>query len=134
MLAPMSPTKPGGGASALLLQAVESLRCDIQELKAALNKHTDDEHRFRLDYEVRHADVINKASAAHTRMDGLEKITTQNTADIAKNADAISKLDKSIQPLLFQSKIVGWFAITLAISVIGLVWSIITHQVTLTFP
>lgn len=46
----------------------------------------------------------------------------------------LDDLSKAVAPLAVQSKIIVWVGAGVGISVMGLIWAIITHQVTLVFP
>jgi hypothetical protein len=122
-------TTPSGNA--IIIERLNSLACDTAEIKNKLDKHEEAQNNFRIDYEVRHAEIEKKADAAHARMDVFEK-------DLNKEREARAALEKSVRevtdkigPLLTQAKIVNWIAVILGTSIITLIWGILTHAITI---
>lgn len=112
-----NPTTPN---SAVILERIDNLRADIADLKAQVSCLNESQFRFEKTYVEKHADVLQLASQANHRLDTLEP--------------EVKELADSIKPLVFQSRIIAWLSVALGASVFALIWSIITHQVTIVIP
>ena len=78
--------------------------------------------------EVReHAVMDNRITAAHGRLDQQR----QSLDDHEKRLDG---MDKAVQPLVMMYKVVAFLGSALILSVIALIWSMITGQVQVVFP
>lgn len=75
--------------TAVILERLEGLRCDVSEVKGIMSAHMADERKARDEYLVEHAAVNSKVDAAHRRLDQLEP-------DVKSMKDTISKLEKAM--------------------------------------
>ncbi len=120
----MPSAQPG---NAVLLERIENVRCDVQELGGLMRSHVDSQQKFEKDYVQAHTELDTKASSAHLRIDKIE-------TSIATLSAQLGTLEKSVQPLVVMSKMLGWLAMLLGTSIVALIWGILTHQVQLIFP
>ncbi len=120
----MPPNQPG---NAVLLERIENVRCDVNALTSQIEKHIELRQEFLTAYTRAHTALEEKTLHAHGRID---KIETQ----IGLLTNQVSALEKSIQPLVFMSKVLSWLSVVLGTSIVALIWGILTHQVTLVFP
>lgn len=127
----MTEPRTTPSSNAIIIERLNALACDTAEIKNKLDKHEEAQTTFRIDYEVRHANLEKKTEAAHARMDVFEK-------DLNKEREARAALEKSVKevtdkigPLLTQAKIVNWIAVILGTSIITLIWGILTHTITI---
>lgn len=114
-------------SNARLEEKINDIIGDLQEIKTAVKELSGCYQNFQVDYTKAHVIVEQKADAAHKRLDDHD----EEMEKIKQNVDNIAK---SISPLMFQSKILGWLAAILGASVITLIWGLITHTVTIVIP
>lgn len=111
----------------VLLERVENLRCDTGEIKEAVKELSGKVENLLLNYGLNHEKVVNRTEDAHRRIDDLEKI-------VKSQGEQLLKLSKSIEPLVTSNKILVWIAGGFGLLLIGFLFMILTHQVTVTFP
>lgn len=114
-------------ANDVLLERINNLQQDVTRIISAVDASCNSQREFEKYYTEQHALVVNEAAAAHRRLDLQQKQIDTILAQMAA-------LSNAMQPLIFQAKILNWFAISLGGSVLLLIIAVITHQVTLTFP
>jgi len=85
---------------------------------------------FNKEYITKHVTVENKVTAAHIRLDSLENKVDKRITEIDK---AILDIQKMLIPMVSANKILTFIAAGFGISIIGLIWSLITGQVQLGF-
>lgn len=119
--------QPSKNDTAVILERIDSLRDDIAEVKAGMSDVTSWRHEFEKRYEVAHNDIDHKANLAHQRIDEIKLKQEENTAQIKALRDAI-------QPMIYTNKVLSFIGGTLGVSVIALIWAIMTGQVSLVFP
>ena len=119
-------TPPNPINNAVIIARLDSLACDMAEIKAQLKESLQSSNKFRIDYEVRQAAIESKATAAHLRLD-------EHTIELKELADKEDKTEQIVAALAFQAKIVSWIGGILMSSIIVLIWGILTGQVRLTF-
>jgi len=102
--------------NAILLERLEVVRCDVSESKAKIDRLVDE----RLTNAVEHKEITEKLEAVEVRS--------------KSNSDRIEKLTKVVERLTVPIQILGWIAGIVGAAVLGLVWLLITGQVTLVFP
>lgn len=137
---------PSQTSQQVLVERLSNLQTDVTDIKstslpkieASIACFGGNLDRLERLYLVEHEKMNSKVDAAHRRLDDhAGKITDQsvrsetNTRRIEEIAVQIIKLEKTIQPLI---KILVWLGVTFFGSLIALIWSIVTHQVTLVFP
>lgn len=67
---------------------------------------------------------------------GLDEMVRQNQHEIAMHRDDLKMIKdviKSLQPIVIFYKVGVWFASALGLSILALIWSILTGQVDLNF-
>ena len=89
----MTPAAGAGSGNAVILERIEGLRCDMSELKGILNAHMADERKAREEYLVDHAAVVQKADAAHRRLDVIEPIVTELQRGMAQNNKQLESMN-----------------------------------------
>ena len=111
---------PRGISTGVLMEMLTGIRCDIAELKAVQESMTASYQQFREAYSTEHVKVVIKAEAAHDRINSLEK--------------RVNDLDMAVRPLIVWGKVFAFIASVLGASIIALIWSIVTNQVTIVIP
>ena len=106
---------------------LDHVRDDVQEIKIDVKCLDQRQTDFEKIYVKEHQVVVDEAKMAitearkaHQRIDQID--TT------------LQEFQKSMQPLVYTNKILSVIGGILAASVIALIWSLITNQVSLTFP
>jgi len=101
-------------------ETVDTIKTDVKCLDQKQNA-------FEKTYIKEHQIVVSMATdnreeviRAHRRIDEIEK--------------SMKELQRTIQPLVATNKILTVLGGILATSVIALIWSIVTHQVSIVFP
>lgn len=106
--------------NAVIVARLDNLISDVTEIKDSLRCHIESQDKFERNALVEHARIGDRGDAAHRRLDETEK--------------RIKALEDAIQPIIYANKVMTWIGGILALSVIGLIWMIITQQVRLVFP
>lgn len=106
-------------SNAVLLERIEALRCDVAELTRTTNSFIQETHQFRVMYTEGHENVVGRVSV-------LEKQQKDT-------ADKVSTITQDIAKMLPVYRAALWLAGGMGVSIMALIWSIITHQVQLTF-
>lgn len=110
----------------VLHERIKNLQEDLDSIDrgiSSLNKCFTD---FEKSYLVEHGKVENRTEDAHQKL--LEHLKR-----IERLERSFETLDRMIQPLIQTNKAVIWIGGALGVSVLGLIWSIITGQVVLMF-
>lgn len=115
------------GGNAVILERIESLRNDVCQLRNDVKENTTEQQNFRVEYEKRHAQVEQD-------VEKLKVTSNEHEKDITGLEATVKKLEETIQPLALQSKIIAWIGGAIGLSVIALIWAILTHEVILTIP
>jgi hypothetical protein len=105
---------------------VEKIVADIADLKTSLKEHDRVERDFQREYWQRHTKVAESAERAHFRIDDLVET-------IREIKDWHKKLGESITPLMHTNKIILFIGGALGLSVLALIWSLITGQAIIIF-
>lgn len=111
----------------VILERIDAMRADVAELKGLFQQHTATQIAFERESAVVRADHESKLIAAHRRLDDLEKRDKERS-------DQIDALRAAVQPLIYTNKILTWLAVLLGGSIVTLIISIVTHQVTIVVP
>lgn len=111
----------------VLLERLEALRCDIAELRVVVDAQSKDYRDFREAYVKAHARVEGQAEAAHRRLDEHELDHVQLEGDVRQ-------LKEQLAPVVMWGKVVAFVGSAVMLSVIALIWSLITGQVHMVFP
>ena len=80
-----------------------------------------------VEYQKEHIRVVDMATSAHERIDRLEK-------DVSELTKCVQQMKDLIQPVLFVNRILAWVLVAFGVSIIALIFAIITHQVSMVFP
>ena len=108
------------GELGVIIERIEELRRDIIAIKNDVTQTCKLVSDFQLFY-----------TREHTK---LEAMTLEMLRDLAKHDVRIETLEALIRPLVFQNKIVASIGGILLLAVIGILFAIFTHQITLVFP
>lgn len=115
-----------GDETAVLVERLKNVQDDLVKIDRGVCALNEKLSAFERSYLVEHAKVVNRADEAHAKLtDHLRRIERLETS--------FEALSKMIQPLINTNKIVVWIGGALGLSVLGLVWSLLTGQVTLLF-
>lgn len=121
----VSTTRGLGRDTAVVLERIEQLREDVCELRRGINDLLLDYQRFRETYVGEHVKVVESSAAAHKRLDQL--------MDWQRQIEEWREVTQSaLRGLELQARIVAFVGSALGVAVIGLLISILTHQVS--FP
>lgn len=93
---------PAGAPSgnAVVLERIEGLRCDIAEIKATTNQHMAEDRKAREAYLVEHSNVVQKADAAHRRLDVIEPIVMELQRSVQTNNNQLEALNAKMAALI----------------------------------
>ena len=108
------------GELGVIIERIEELRRDIIAIKNDVTQTCKLVSDFQLFY-----------TKEHTK---LEAMTLEMLKDLAKHDVRIETLEALIRPLVFQNKIVASIGGILLLAVVGILFAIFTHQITLVFP
>jgi len=113
-------------AVAVLEERLSNLQSDITQIGCNVSTLITGFHDFRNTYVSEHAKVVSRTEAhGETLIDHKKRIE-----ELEKE---YKKLLDMITPLIQTNKVVVWIGAVLGMSVLGLIWAIITGQVTLLF-
>lgn len=81
-------TSPTNSSNAVILERVEGIRCDLAKIDTLMTTHIEQERKAREAYLIEHAAVVQKADAAHRRLDVLEPtvLKLQETINYLRDA------------------------------------------------
>jgi hypothetical protein len=123
-------TRGGGGdgymsepSIEVILERMTIMQKDIGDIKRLLDKN---EERLQLAM-VERIKIGQESHAAHRRLDECQPRRELMERDIQEIRDVM-------RPLITANKIMVYLASALMLSVLGLVWGLITSQVQLVFP
>ena len=103
----------------------------MSDLKASNNELTRAVNTLAKTYEVEHVRVVSDVSSITKRLDAIDKPKDGRLDQIEAQLDQIAK---DLQPLVLANRVTVWIAGALGVSVIGLIWAILTHQLLLVVP
>ena len=113
-------SQDNGSNTNVIVERLENLRVDIAELKGAYNLLNVSNQQFQRDYIAEHTKVVLRLDNAHDLIGRLDR--------------KVCDMEKAIVPLVTWGKVAAFVFSALGVSVIGLIWSILTHSVTLAVP
>jgi hypothetical protein len=106
--------------TAVILERIETVRCDISELKVSVMELTKVYQDFVVQY-----------TRAHTE---LASTTERNRYDLANHEKRLEALEALIKPLALQGKILAFIGSALGVLVIGFLWALLTQQFVVAVP
>ena len=118
---------PSQISNAVLLEKINNVLKEVGDMAGDIKCNANDFAKFANEYAGAHVKVVERADNAHSRIDELNKRVDALDA-------AMKKLTDSIHPLIYTNKILTWLAGVLGVSIVALIWSIITHTLELTVP
>lgn len=104
----------------VILERIDDLRGDMRETKDKLSDLSREIGDFRLSYTGEHQTVVLKVDAAHSRLDQHEV--------------RIKAIENALPQLVMMSKVLTFVGSAVVLSIIGLIWAILTHQAVIAFP
>jgi len=107
----------------VVLERISIMQNDITDIKRLLDKN---EERLQMAM-VERIKIAQESSAAHRRLDECQP----KRELIEKDIDA---LRDAMRPLITANRIMVYLASALMVSILGLIWGLITGQVQLVFP
>jgi len=107
-------------SSALILERIEDLRKDFQENKTSLNCLVKDLGDFRLHYTGEHQRVVMQTEASHKRLDDHER--------------RLQEIEKILPSLVMTGKALTFVGSAVVLSILGLIWALVTGQATVVIP
>lgn len=120
-----NPDKPS--ELAVILERIDFLRDDIGELKKSVICLENNYASLRHEYAVEHVRVVDKADAAHKRLD----IHEQKIEAIVSTLD---RMERAMSPLITTNRLILWIGGIFGVSIITLIWMLITQEAKLIFP
>ena len=118
---------PQPTSNAVLLERIENIIEKVDELAGDIRCNNGEFVKFAREYAGAHTQVVNSTEQAHKRIDELK--TRMDALELS-----VKKMTDSIHPLIYTNKILTWLAGVLGVSIVALIWSIITHTLELTVP
>ncbi len=110
----------------VLVERVDAVIESQTEIKEMILRLDDRLRAIEREQVVEHVKLEAKADAAHRRLDEHEKRISANEA-------SINALKDLIAPLVTANRIMTWIGGALGISVIALIWALITGQAHILF-
>ena len=104
----------------IILERVKYIQESMKGLIESVKCLTDAQQHFLQEYIKAHTIIEQKTTAAHDRLDDHE--------------DRLDTLEKAIQPLILANKLLIWIGGILGVSIITLIWMLITQQVQIIWP
>lgn len=140
----MSDLRSSSQSFDIVLERVANMQGDVSEIKNSVKCLDECQHRFERDYLQEHAKVVQESNAAHRRLDEFEKRMKERNADFEYRMTERSKesaalrvqmtaIQESMTPLIAAYRVLAFLGGALGLSVIALIWSLITGQVKLVF-
>ena len=114
-------------SNAVLLEKINNVLKEVGDMAGDIKCNANDFAKFANQYAGEHVKVVERADNAHTRIDELK--LRMDALELS-----MKKLTDSIHPLIYTNKILTWLAGVLGVSIVALIWSIITHTVELIAP
>ena len=115
------------GDLGVVLAQIDAVRSDILDLKSDIKLIKNDV--------AESCKAFNSFNIVYTREHTrLETTTNELVKDVIKHTSRLDIVEDLIKPLVFQNKIVAGIGVAFALSVVGFLWAIFTHQITLIFP
>lgn len=111
----------------VILERIEAVKCDLAEVRGMISELTRDYRSFREAYTKENVPLSLQAAAAHRRLDEHKEVH-------AKLEVQVEELKKQLTPLVLWGKVVAFVGSAVMLSVIALIWSLITGQVHMVFP
>lgn len=115
----MTPPQTGNNM-AVVIERLEMIRCKQDELSDGIQRILDWRREFETSNAVEHSDVKSKVEASLRKGDDHER--------------RIVDLEKAIAPLVLTNRILAFLASGLVLSIMALIWSILTGQVNVVYP
>ena len=111
----------------VILEHLKNLDKGQADIKAIVESLEKEFQAFQRQYIGQYTQMVGRIEMAHARLDKLEPL-------VEAFRISMETLKNSIQPLITMNKLVIWIAGGVGLSIIGLIWSVITHRVELIFP
>jgi len=127
------PTPPGLNGYDVLIERITNLQLDVSEIKKSVNVLDDIQREFQREYLTEHAKVVQEATAAHRRLDEFEKRLEERNKEMDKMRIQMEAIQKAIAPMISAYRMLVFLGSALGLSVLALIWSMITGQVQLVF-
>ncbi len=121
--------KPVANNNEIILERVGNIQTTMVDIKDSLRTLTDSFRTFQLEYTKSHADVVNKADAAHKHLADHDKEIDAINIRIEKLAENLEKLENVISPLVTVNRVLIFFAGILGAAVLAFIGALLTHQI-----
>lgn len=109
-------------SNAVLKERLDVVVQNTADIKAAIEKIDG-----RVDVvEIANVKIDGKADAAHRRLD--DHVKRLDTLEVA-----VRNLSDAVQPLVWTSRLIAFVGTAVGVSIIALIWSLITGQASVTF-
>jgi len=99
----------------------------LDETQEAVSKLAECYQKSQIDYTRTNVILEQKADSAHARLD-------EHNKDIVAIRNNLETLAKIVASIVAQYRIINFIAGAFGLSLIGLIWGIITHSVAITIP
>ena len=106
-----------------VIRLIEAIIKTQDEMQSVIKELAACSQRSQIDYTV----VDQKVLAANVRLDAQEK-------EIDAHTVALRDFEEILRPLVAWSKVAYFITSVLGVTIIGFVWSIIIHAVTIVIP
>ena len=116
-----------GEQLAILAEQSRQMYSVLSEVHSNVCALDDKVQTFYTEYKVELVRVVDAATIANKRVDKMEGEMTTITSNI-------EKIQEAIRPLITSYKFLFWLGGAIGLLVIGFLWAILTHQVTIVMP
>jgi hypothetical protein len=111
----------------VILERITNVQGDVSEIKTSVGCLSKDSQTFQRQYIRDHSEVTMKVSASHRRLDEHELRMKAIEAQMQELRDAL-------HPLIITNRILGFIGGAVGLSVIALIWSLVTGRAILLIP
>lgn len=108
------------GSTEVIQERIASIATDLAEIKGSLKCISAQQTTFEKHYIAEHQKLVSKVE--------------EHDKDIEKLIVQMNALEKAVTPLIAAHRILVWVASAVGLSIIALIWAIVTHQITLGIP
>ena len=115
------------GAGEVILEKIVNIQKDVSEIKTEVGCLSKNYEAFQRQYIKENAELSMKAVSAHRRLDLHEQRMKAIENQMKEIRDAL-------HPLIFTNKILAFIGSALGLSLIALIWSLITGKAVMVIP
>ena len=111
----------------VILEKINNVQGDVSEIKQDVKNLSNNYRAFERESIRERANLVGKVNAAQT----YAEENRRRIVDIEKK---MTEIQNALQPLIATNKLLAFIGGALGISIIALIWALITGQAILAFP